>query len=131
VKDGRFGFHTGREENPWWEVDLLGVYDLEEIVIFNRMGDAAQRADDLRILVSLDREDWRVLPEWSGGRFGGIDGLPCRVRPNGVAARFVRLQIFGLGVLHLDEVEVYGHLQQGTERNDDIYALLAADSFQF
>ncbi|XTO84601.1 hypothetical protein J0E88_08085 [Campylobacter coli] len=32
IKD--FAFHTSKEQNPWWMLDLKGVYLLEYIEIF-------------------------------------------------------------------------------------------------
>jgi hypothetical protein len=93
VKNGGYGFCTALEKDPWWEVDLLGVYNIDEIILFNR-ADGGQ--------------EWRRLPEWRGGRFGGIDGRAARIRPKQAIARYVRLQLNETNYLHLDEVEVYG-----------------------
>jgi hypothetical protein len=111
VKNGKYGFCTRYEEDPWWQVDLLGRHEIEEIVIYNRLDSDSDRADSLRILVSFNGVHWRELPEWTGGRFGGIDGNPARVRPANTEAEFIRLQLKGWTILHLDEVEVYGVLR--------------------
>ncbi len=34
---GKFGFHTDLEDRPWWQVDLLEVVVLEEVIVFNRL----------------------------------------------------------------------------------------------
>lgn len=125
IKDGGFGFCTNVEENPWWEVDLEGVYAVDAIVMYNWMTGPG-RADTLFILVSEDRIAWRELDEWKGGRFGGVDGRPAVVRPKSTLARYVRLQLRAHTNLHLDEVEVYGRLVREVEHDQPL-----PDSFTF
>ena len=36
VKDGKWGFHTAEEANPWWRVDLGQPMAIDRIVVFNR-----------------------------------------------------------------------------------------------
>jgi hypothetical protein len=36
-KTGGFGFHAQCEDNPWWMVDLEKMYEISEIVVFNRL----------------------------------------------------------------------------------------------
>jgi len=115
IKNGKYGFCTAVEANPWWQVDLQGIYAIEEIVVFNRIDACADRAKTMRILLSEDGDHWRQLKEWQGGMFGGVDGNPLRVRPRGVLARYVRLQLAATSYFHLDEVEVYGVLQRPLE----------------
>ena len=33
VKNGKYGFHTGAERNPWWQVDLGAVAPIARIVV--------------------------------------------------------------------------------------------------
>jgi len=37
VKDGRYGFHTAAEPNPWWQVDLGRASEIARVVVFNRL----------------------------------------------------------------------------------------------
>ncbi len=37
VKDGKYAFHTDREPNPWWQVDLRSVQEIARIVVYNRL----------------------------------------------------------------------------------------------
>ncbi|KAF7654033.1 hypothetical protein LDENG_00075430 [Lucifuga dentata] len=30
--------HTDKEENPWWMIDLLGIYNITSVTIFNKIG---------------------------------------------------------------------------------------------
>ncbi len=115
VKNGRFGFATRGETNPWWRVDLGRTTEIARIVVFNRLDYPSnlRNTDTLRILVSDNDKDWRQIYDNAGKSFGGISGAPpleVRFPPGQLKARFVRLQILSDKriVLHLDEVEVYG-----------------------
>lgn len=115
ANDGRLngccGFHTALEPNPWWQVDLGERHAIESAVVYNRL-DQKLRCVDFDILVSDDAENWRVaFAKRDGVPFGGADGEPFRhefVPP--ASGRFLRVQLAGTHFLHLDQVEVFGHL---------------------
>lgn len=109
VKDGTYGFHTGDQENPWWQVDLGCVVPLDRVVVYNRGdGQVEKRAAHLVLLVSDDGQKWRRAYQHDGAVFGGQrDGKPLHIPLRGMPARFVRLTLPGRQYLHLDEVEVY------------------------
>ena len=104
---GYFGFHTGEEERPWWQVDLGEIRPLREIRVYNRVDSGRERARTLQVLLSDDGETWLLAHDQAGYTFGGKDGRPLRVMLAGKPARYVRLQLQERGYLHLDEVEVY------------------------
>ena len=109
VKDGKWGFHTGRAKAPWWQVDLGKLLPLDRIVVFNRCDGTASRARNLSVLLSDDGKTWHEAYKHNGKTFGGHpDSKPLAARLSGKRGRFVRLQIPEDGFLHLDEVEVYG-----------------------
>ena len=113
VEDGRYGFHTGGDPNPWWQVDLGDVTAISRIVVYNRLDYAPglHNQDNLRILVSDDGAGWRTVYQNPGTFFGGVDATgPLEARFDGLTARFVRLQVPSDQPIlyHLDEVEVYG-----------------------
>jgi hypothetical protein len=115
IKDGKYGFHTGQQPNPWWQVDLGKVVAIGRVVIFNRLDYAPglHNADNLLLLTSDDGKKWTLRHENKGGHFGGISGAPpleIRFSNGGVRGRFLRLQIPSATPIffHLDEVEVYG-----------------------
>lgn len=111
IKNGSFGFHTDTEVNPWWQVDLLDVYKLTEVWIYNRVNARPERSRTLRILLSLDGSDWKlVYANNHNVIFRGIYTQPLRVSLDSIAARYVRLQLAEENALHLDEVEVYGDI---------------------
>lgn len=127
-KNGRYGFHTNLEPNPWWQVDLGVRQPLHRIVIYNRLDypPGLHNADRLVILLSDDGKTWQRVYQHPGTPFGGIrDGKPLVVdlavggsgsasvpdKPAALPeARFVRIQIPSAApvFLHFDEVEVYG-----------------------
>lgn len=113
VTNGKWGFHTGLEANPWWQVDLGQVHPLSQVRVWNRADgdDLAARAANFRVLLSSDGKDWREAYRHNGQVFYGYrmpDRSPLVVRLTNFTARFVRIQIPGEGYLHLDEVEVIG-----------------------
>lgn len=109
VIDGKFGFHTDFEAEPWWQVDLQQSAALYRVLVFNRL-DQAPRCRRLRISGSLDGRQWRTLAEKTDDvLFGGADGRPLAVDlPARPVARFVRLTNLVPNYFHLDEVQILG-----------------------
>lgn len=113
VKTGKFGFHTDTEDNPWWSVDLGDYYDLDGILVYNRLDNCQNRIRTLRILISVDQKNWSVVYSHNQRPpFGGIRPLngapPLLVQPSRLQARFVKLELQERSVLHLDQVEIFG-----------------------
>jgi hypothetical protein len=108
VKSGKWGFHTGRQKDPWWQVDLGEVYNVSKIIVLNR-GDAfAERAAYLQVWLSQDGKKFTRAYTHNGQQFGsGAGGDPLTIRLESSAARLIRLSIPGDTYLHLDEVEVF------------------------
>lgn len=112
VTNGRWGFHTKVENEPWWQVDLGAVAPLREVRLWNRADDegAAKRASRFRLLLSEDGHAWRCVYEHPDSVFYGYrmpDRWPLRVLLTNAVGRFVRIQLPGVTALHLDEVEVH------------------------
>ena len=109
VRTGSYGFHTARQDQPWWQVDLGRLWPLDQVLIYNRSDSAAERAAHLRVLLSDDGRSWRQFYEHDGQIFFGYrDARPLSVKLEGQRARYLRLQLPERDtVLHLDEVEVY------------------------
>ncbi|MEG4492376.1 tetratricopeptide repeat protein [Microcoleus sp. D3_18_C4] len=109
VKNGKFGFHTDIEEQPWWQVDLQDYFHIKDVKIYNRLDDCYDRANTLTVLISVDAVDWEQVYIYNESKpFGGINGSPLIVEINRIA-RYVKLQLLERNYLHLDEVEVYGY----------------------
>jgi hypothetical protein len=107
IKDGKWGFHTENEENPWWQIDLGKTTPLERMIVYNRC-DFAGRASRLIVLVSDDAENFRQVYQHNGTTFfGHTNKKPLVVALSGAKARYLRLQLPGKNYFHLDEVEIY------------------------
>lgn len=108
VKNGKWGFHTEMQADPWWQVDLGAVTALGEVRLFNRCDETAGRNASILVLLSDDGSAWRRAYQHEGKTFHGVaGGPPLSVRLDGARARYVRLQLPGTSYFHLDEVEVY------------------------
>jgi hypothetical protein len=115
VKNGKWGFHTSDDVNPWWQVDLGKAGPLDRVVIFNA-SHLPTRAAHLKVLLSADGKSWREVYAHDGTPFvGATDKKPLVVPLHSATARLVRIQLPGRQWLHLDEVEVYG--QADPKRN--------------
>jgi hypothetical protein len=105
-----YGFHTDAEDNPWWMVDLLDEYLVEEVAIVNRP-DYEGRFTSFTILSSRDGVSWRtrylkLAPEWVSS-----DGAePWRIHlSDPFLARYVKIMVPGVRqILHLRRVQIYG-----------------------
>lgn len=107
VTNGSYGFHTRKEKNPWWQVDLGVVRPLTEIRIYNRVDCCADRARKIEVWLSTNGTSWKRVFANNGNIFGGKTGKPLSVALRGNSARFVRLQLAETNYFHLDEVEIY------------------------
>jgi len=108
VKDGKWGFHTENEANPWWQVDLGEKTALDRALLWNRCDSCGDRNNRIILLVSDDGKAWQQVYQHNGTPFNGYsDKKPLEVKLEGRAARFVRLGLKGTSYFHLDEVEVF------------------------
>ena len=108
VKDGKWGFHTQLENNPWWQADLGSAVPVDHVTLWNRC-DAADRNDKIVVQFSQDGREWKDVYAHNGPTFFGFtDGKPLVVPEGGETARFVRVTLRDKAYLHLDEVEVFG-----------------------
>ena len=114
--DGKWGFHTANEKNPWWQVDLQQAVSIDRIVIYNRCEKGmAERASQIMILVGDAPERLAVAYRHGGQVFyGHSGGDPLSVRFGGKPARYVRLQLPTTSYFHLDEVQIFA---SGSEEN--------------
>jgi hypothetical protein len=108
IIDGKWGFHTGKARNPWWQVDLGESQSISRVVVWNRC-QAAERAGRLKVRLSDDAQNWRTVYQHDGTVFYGFTNQkPLEVKLAGLGARFVRIELPGEEFLHLEEVEVFG-----------------------
>jgi len=108
VKNGKWGFHTLNEPDPWWQVDLREPTRLDRIVLYNRCDECGARNSRILVMASDDAQGWKQLYRHDGTVFyGQSDGKPMVAKLGGARARYVRLQLPGTSYFHLDEVEIY------------------------
>ncbi len=107
--------HTnGTDANPWWQVDLGAVYDIEAIRIYNRTDCCWERLQDFTIHVS----ETAISANNKGTQFGDASYSFTKEAENHLEVdddkkgRYVRITLnkdAGAGnVLSLSEVEVFG-----------------------
>jgi len=99
-------FQTEMEDNAWWEVDLGAEYAIDNVTLYNRVGCCRERIAGAQVLLSSDAVDYLLIATLGRESFRNR-----RVDVGGLTARFVRIQLPGRQILHLQEVEVY---QYGT-----------------
>ncbi|HRZ83947.1 MAG TPA: discoidin domain-containing protein, partial [Candidatus Hydrogenedentes bacterium] len=108
VMEGKWGFHTAHEKQPWWQVDLGAETRVGRVRLHNRCDGFAGRAASFLLLASPNGVTFREVYRHGGTVFfGHSDGKPLEVDLGGVSARFLRVQLPGEDYLHLDEVEVF------------------------
>ena len=128
IKDGKWGFHTTLEDDPWWQIDLKRSMSLDQVHVYNRCDHTVGRASRLLVLLSEEGKQWEQVYQHDGTVFYGYtDGKPLAVNLEGKTARYVRIQLPGNTCLHLDEVEVY-ETNFYTETNRSVETDLATQS---
>jgi hypothetical protein len=110
--DGRRKFHTRREANPWWQVDLGGCATITGIKVYNTADHTAARCRDIRLSVSIDGESFAVLAEKCDGQVLGdyLTGPFTWAGPGRAWGRYVRVTLLAEDFFHLDQVEIFGTL---------------------
>ncbi len=104
--EAEYGFHTAYEERPWWVVDLAAEYSIRQVRVFNRKL-AEQRLRGFVVETSLDFVTWRQLFAHAASDRKMLFAAPIEIVVDPpVLARYVRVLLPRLGVLHLAEVEV-------------------------
>ncbi|MEZ4771981.1 MAG: discoidin domain-containing protein [Bacteroidia bacterium] len=96
------------QANPWWEVDLGAVYDIEKIEIWNRTDCCAERLSNMQILIKQSASD--AGQPFLTQSFTHRAGQTYPATFNGVKrGRYVRIQLnTAKEILSLAEVKVYG-----------------------
>lgn len=130
VRDGAFGFHTGYEDRPWWQVDLGQVRPIHEIRLYNRKANY-DRLSRFTILASTDGDAWSEIHTKSDAATFGksvADYYPVLLEAP-VSARFVRVRRDEPGLLDFCECEVLGYVEGDDSRNGYFVSLGAVEVF--
>ena len=109
--------HTNGEATPWWQVDLQGIKDIEQIQIYNRTDCCKGRLSNYHVFVSNDNMQWTSLTTINNDNSGKYtklyhSGQSPDIKTfnlSNVSGRYVRIQLSGSGnALSLAEVKVIG-----------------------
>lgn len=104
-----YGFHTDREINPWWLVDLLAVSSVKQVDIVNRLN-YQERFMNFKLDGSIDGCYWVNI-------YNKIDLTPVSSDidaplslhfPEPAVARYIRITLLGHEILHLRRIRVFG-----------------------
>ena len=108
IREGEeYGFHTDEELNPWWQVDLVDEFLIQEVRLYNRKSGTANRLRHFSVLTSRDGTDWkRVFQKTDDAIFAAAPYVIC-LNP-AERTRFVRIQLDGNNFLHFDQCLVFG-----------------------
>ncbi|XP_045072319.1 uncharacterized protein LOC123481147 [Coregonus clupeaformis] len=101
---------TETQTNPWWRVNLLGVYMITSIIVTNRNEDS-ERLDGAEIRIGNSLLDHGVRNPLAGVIKSIPAGRSLTLRwTSGVEGRYVTVVLPGKNrILTLCEVEVYGY----------------------
>jgi hypothetical protein len=108
--DGTEKFHTDKDINPWWQIDLEAECRVNRIVIYNAAFHTSGRLRNFYLMISPDSNSWSEI-------YAKEDDLPVGSLATGpfvldvstpVAFRYLRLVMIGEDFLHLDQIEIYG-----------------------
>jgi hypothetical protein len=109
-----YGFHSGFDPTPWWQVDLGAVSTICEVRMYNRLDSYWERARFIQVQISTDGTTFTTVYTHNGTIWGtgGTPPLAVTTEVNNRLARYVRVQLRAFGTdlqyLHLREIEVYG-----------------------
>lgn len=95
-------FHTRKELNPWWKIDLGSVHPLKKILLFDRL-QQQDRAKTLRVDVSVDDKEYENVYDRIES---GYTGAPLTSVNWRGSARFVKLSLQEDNYLHMRQVAV-------------------------
>ncbi|XP_053375212.1 uncharacterized protein LOC123534535 [Mercenaria mercenaria] len=99
-------FYTAEEDNPWWRVDLAGIYVIFLVRLYNRLDCCSYDTHDVLLKVGTSLGTMINASEVAGQ----IEDIQNIYLPINTEARFIELIRKGWGVFHLCEVEVFGKI---------------------
>lgn len=114
---GGYGFHTDKELDPWWQVDLMEQYYVEEVRLYNRKGGAADRLRHFSVLASDDGTAWDTIFRKSDDAVFSERPYVISLNPP-VRTRFVRIKLDGDNWLHFDQCFIYGRPIGANDQTD-------------
>ena len=112
VTSTKAGYHShlGEDPDPHWMVDLTGSYDIDSIVVYNRIDCCSERLDNFQLTISSGTS---VVDTYNHS--GSVaDSTEITFDP-AVTGDSVKIQLFGdERILSLAEVQVFGTASPGS-----------------
>jgi len=104
---GEYAFHTEKEANPWWQLDLELSCPIELIVVSNRIGGFEERARTLKVEISEDSKAWKTIHSGFAkfGSYATGNAISFEIGSE-LQGRYIRLSLAENEYLHLSRVEV-------------------------
>lgn len=99
---GKYSFHTGKDNPPWWQVDLGKPQPMGHVRIHSPH--VSERLSRFNILASNDGQSWKVV-HTHGPATNRIKKF--EVPLEGVSGRYLRIRASSATWMHLDEVLVF------------------------
>ena len=107
--------HTLYENQPWWQVDLGQSSTVSQVNAWNRTDCCSDRLQNFYVLASNNDMTGKTLaqlladPSVKAVSVASLNGAANSVvQMGGVQARYIRVQLAGIGILSLAEVQVLG-----------------------
>jgi hypothetical protein len=101
------GVYNEREFQPWWQVELPRMFELDQIILWNRTDGCGERLSNFNVSV-LDSKDHTV---WTQNYFtsGGYPNPSFPIDlPDNTMGKIVKVRLNGTEYLSLAEVQVFG-----------------------
>ena len=107
--------HTNTQSHPWWQIDLLSVCDIDNIVVWNRPDAFQSRLSDFYVFVSdnpmttsEDISDLLARGDVWNNHQTTYPNLSVDISTGGITGRYVRVQQNSTDYMHIAEVEIIG-----------------------
>ncbi|CAB5499685.1 putative lipoprotein [Bathymodiolus azoricus thioautotrophic gill symbiont] len=99
--------HTKYEQGAWWQVDLGGKKNINEIIIHNRTDCCADRLSNYQVSIS-DKADFSTHTYQQDFHVAPNPKKTIKLDAPGKQGRYVRIQLLDKNYLSLAEVQVMG-----------------------
>ncbi len=109
VLNDDYGFHTDKEFQPWWAVDLLNEFVIDLMFIVNRAIER-ERFTHFFVESSLDFNTWTSrYAKFDANEVSCSYEAPYSIEfKESFLARFVRIRLMGEGIMHLRSIKIFG-----------------------
>ena len=118
--------HTQLEENPWWEIDLEYVHQIEQLKVYSRIDCCLNDPETSYIFISeepFESDDCESIKNQPGVKTinHGIWANKMEEIPVFAKGRYIRIQSKSVSYMSLSEVEVIGCISSEENVVNDIW----------